>query len=106
MVRRSAGDWFRDSMDTYETVNIVFADPDNGLRKREEFKPGQRKSGKSICEDRSALLAANGRPLWSTTTMQCFQGAIARQSGIGKGAGGAGPVRFGGGEYPPEAFSS
>ena len=57
------GDWFRDSMEHLRDCDIVFADPDNGLRKREEFKPGQRKSGKSICEDEALSLAANGRPV-------------------------------------------
>ncbi|MDE2678130.1 MAG: hypothetical protein OXI76_09510 [Gemmatimonadota bacterium] len=55
--------WFRKSIDCLKDCDIVFADPDNGLRQREKFEPGQRKSGKSICEDEALRLAANSRPV-------------------------------------------
>ena len=55
--------WFQDSLDCLEDCDIVFADPDNGLRRREGFSPGQRRSGKSICEDEVLALAANERPV-------------------------------------------
>ena len=55
--------WFQDSLKTLKGCDIVFADPDNGLKEREKFRPGRRKSGKSICEDEALALAANGRPV-------------------------------------------
>ena len=49
-------EWFRDSLAALESCDIVFADPDNGLRAREKFRPTQRTSGKSICEDEALSL--------------------------------------------------
>ena len=55
--------WLQDSLECLRDCDIVFADPDNGLRERTKFSPGQRRSGKSICEDEALSLAANGRPV-------------------------------------------
>ena len=55
--------WFRDCLACLESCDIVFADPDNGLREREKFKPTLLKSGKSICEDEALCLAESGRPV-------------------------------------------
>ena len=55
--------WFQDSLESLKDCDIVFADPDNGLRERGKFKPGMFKSGKSICEEEALSLAANGRPV-------------------------------------------
>ena len=50
-------------MQRLRDCEIVFADPDNGLREREQFRPGQFRSGKSICEDEALCLAEGGRPV-------------------------------------------
>lgn len=55
--------WFRDSLAALESCDIVFADPDNGLRAREKFSPTQRTSGKSICEDEALSYAEGSRPV-------------------------------------------
>ena len=61
--------WFRDSLAALECCDIVFADPDNGLRAREKLRPTLRAAGKSICEDEALTLARestahpNGRPV-------------------------------------------
>lgn len=75
-------DWFRDSLAALESCDIVFADPDNGLRDRERFQPTQRKSGKSICEDEALTLALarkstanpDGRPVVVYHHNTMFQG--------------------------------
>ena len=60
---RYRGKWFRDSLAALESCDIVFADPDNGLRARETFKPTHYISGKRICEDEALSLAEGGRPV-------------------------------------------
>lgn len=55
--------WSRDCLAALEPCDIVFADPDNGLRERGKFKPTLYKSGKSICEDEALSLAESGRPV-------------------------------------------
>ena len=55
--------WFRDSVECLKDCDIVFADPDNGLRETEKFRPTHCNSGKSICESEALALAANGRPV-------------------------------------------
>lgn len=56
-------EWFQDSLAALESCDIVFADPDNGLREREKFRPTQCQSGKSICEDEALSLAERDRPV-------------------------------------------
>ena len=56
-------EWFQDSLAALESCDIVFADPDNGLRGRERFQPTQHTFGKSICEDEALSLAEGGRPV-------------------------------------------
>lgn len=55
--------WFENSLDHLQACDLIFADPDNGLRKSETFRSGQRKHAKSIsmCEARS--LAHGRRPV-------------------------------------------
>ncbi len=55
--------WFQESMECLEDCDIVFVDPDNGLKEQEKFKPGQCKSGKSICDDEALAFAKDGRPV-------------------------------------------
>ena len=54
-------DWFTKTLSDLEHCDLIFADPDNGLKRQETFRPGQRKHGKSIsvCEVRA--LSNNGR---------------------------------------------
>ncbi len=71
--------WFRDSVESLKGCDIVFADPDNGLRESRNFRPGQCRSGKSICEDEALALAANERPVVVYHHSTRFQGGIDRE---------------------------
>ena len=55
--------WFTGSMQCLRDCELVFADPDNGLRKSESFRPGQRKHAKSISECEARSLAGCRRPI-------------------------------------------
>ena len=55
--------WFANSLKRLKDCDLVFADPDNGLRKSETFRPGQRKHAKSIPECEARALAHGGRPV-------------------------------------------
>lgn len=54
--------WFTDSLKCLEGCELVFADPDNGLKRSEKCRPGQRKQAKSISEREAKMLADGGRP--------------------------------------------
>ncbi len=60
---RHREEWLKKSVQRLRDCEIVFVDPDNGLREREQFRPGQCKSGKSICEEEALCLAEGGRPV-------------------------------------------
>lgn len=62
-LERHREEWFRGSAESLRGRDIVFADPDNGLRKREQFEPRRCRSGKSICEEEALCLAEDGRPV-------------------------------------------
>ena len=51
------------SLERLKDCDLVFADPDNVLKKRETFRPGQRKQAKSISECEVRTLAYGGRPV-------------------------------------------
>ena len=53
--------WFDQSMECLRDCDLVFADPDNGLKKSESFRPGQRRHAKSISECEVRSLAAGER---------------------------------------------
>lgn len=72
-------EWFNRSVQRLTDCKIVFADPDNGLREREKFRPGQRKSGKSICEEEAVALARGGRPVVVYHHSARFRGGIDRE---------------------------
>ena len=55
--------WFANSLERLKDCDLVFADPDNGLRRSETFRPGQRKHAKSISEYETRALAHGGRPV-------------------------------------------
>ena len=55
--------WFMNSLERLKDCDLVFADPDNGLKRRETFRPGQRKHAKSIPECEARTLADGGRPV-------------------------------------------
>ena len=55
--------WFENSLDRLQDCDLVFADPDNGLKKSETFRPGQRKHAKSVSECEARRLAHGGRPV-------------------------------------------
>ena len=71
--------WFQESMECLEDCDIVFADPDNGLKEQEKFKPGQCKSGKSICEDEARRFAEGGRPVVVYHHNAMFPGGIDKE---------------------------
>lgn len=54
--------WFESICEQLKSTDIVFADPDNGILKRESFKQGRRAHGKSISEPEIQALS-NGRPM-------------------------------------------
>ena len=53
--------WFESSLEFLRECDMVFADPDNGLKSQETFRPGQRDHGKSIAECEARALADGGR---------------------------------------------
>ena len=53
--------WFENSLERLKDCDLVFADPDNGLKKSESFHPGWRKHSKSIPECEVRALACGGR---------------------------------------------
>ena len=55
--------WFEKSLECLRDCDLVFADPDNGLKKSETFRPGQRKHAKSISECEAHSLAGRERPV-------------------------------------------
>lgn len=55
-------DWFAGTLSDLEQCNLIFADPDNGLKSQTTFSPGQRKHGKSISMSEVRALSNNGRP--------------------------------------------
>ena len=55
--------WFMNSLERLKDCDLVFADPDNGIKRRETFRPGQRKHAKSIPECEARTLADGGRPV-------------------------------------------
>ena len=55
--------WFQNSLERLKDCDLVFADPDNGLKKQETFRHGQRKHAKSISECEARALADGGRPV-------------------------------------------
>ena len=71
--------WFENSLEYLNDCDIVFADPDNGLREREKFEPTLCKSGKSICENEALALAANGRPVVVYHHNTMFPGGIDKE---------------------------
>ena len=56
-------DWFEESLECLKGCDLVFADPDNGLKRQETFRPGWRRHAKSIAEGEARALAAAGRPV-------------------------------------------
>ena len=55
--------WFEQSMECLRDCDLVFADPDNGLKSSKAFRPGQRKHAKSISECEVRSLAGCGRTI-------------------------------------------
>ena len=55
--------WFEKSLECLRDCDLVFADPDNGLKKSETFRPGQRQHAKSISECEAHSLAGRERPV-------------------------------------------
>lgn len=51
--------WFSDVISDLERAEIVFADPDNGLREDENYRHSSRKAWKSIPEGEALKFAAN-----------------------------------------------
>lgn len=55
--------WFSDSVECLKDCGLIFVDPDNGLRRSDTFRPGQRKHAKSISEAEAQTLAIGERPV-------------------------------------------
>ncbi len=55
--------WFEQSLACLKDCDLVFADPDNGLKMSEKFHPGRRGHAKSISECEANRLADGDRPV-------------------------------------------
>jgi len=53
--------WFEKVCVDLESANMIFIDPDNGLRRKETFSPGRREHSKSVSLAEAKALS-NGRP--------------------------------------------